>query len=142
MWQRSLTSEVSETQLPVRRFWRWPATWNSLKVVLYHPLGTVPSLPTSLCPVHLSVSASLSSWDACQCPGWPGPIWLVCPCGLVLHHQLEPEPELTAETPSAHVAGDIPSSLPRDSLPETPTSEMGGSLDVPPSPEHPLQKGN
>lgn len=142
MWQPSLTSEVFETQLPVRRFWQWPATWNYLKVALYHPLGTMPSLPTSLCHAHLSVSASLSSWDAYQCPGWPGPVWLVCPCGLVLHHQLEPEPELIAETPGAHVAADIPSSLPSDSLPETLTSEMGGSLDISPSPEHPFQKRN
>lgn len=140
MWQPSLTSEVFETQLPVRRSWRWPGTWNYLKVVPYHPLGTVPSLPTSLCPAHLSVLASLSSWDASQCPGWPGPTWLVCPCGLVLHHQLEPEP--IAEAPGAHVAADRPSSLPRDSLPETLTSGIGGSLDNPPSPEHPLQKGN
>uniref|UniRef100_A0A8C6GKZ1 Exocyst complex component 3-like 2 n=1 Tax=Mus spicilegus TaxID=10103 RepID=A0A8C6GKZ1_MUSSI len=140
MWQPSLTSEVFETQLPVRRSWRWPGTWNYLKVVPYHPLGTVPSLPTSLCPAHLSVLASLSSWDASQCPGWPGPIWLVCPCILDLHHQLEPEP--IAEAPGAHVAADRPSSLPRDSLPETPTSGIGGSLDNPPSPEHPLQKGN
>lgn len=131
MWRPSLISEVFETRLPVRRSWPWPETWNCLKVEPCHPLGTEPSLPTSLCPAHLSASGSLSSWDASRCPDWPGPVWLVCPCGLVLHHQAEPEP-----------IAEAPPSLPLDSPPETPTSGVGDPLDSSPSPEHPLQKGN
>uniref|UniRef100_A0A8C2M735 Uncharacterized protein n=1 Tax=Cricetulus griseus TaxID=10029 RepID=A0A8C2M735_CRIGR len=118
-WQPCWTSEGFETQLPARRFWRWPGTWNYLKVVPYRPLGTAPSLLTSLCPARPSASASLSSWGASLSPGWPGPGWLVCPCGLVLHRHLEPEPN--AEAPGAQVAAETPSSLP-----ETLTSGMGG----------------
>lgn len=140
MWQPSLTSEAFETQLPVRRSWRWPGTWNYLNVVPYHPLETGRFLPTSLCPAPLSASGSLCLGDASLCPGWVGPVWLVCPCGLVLHRQLEPEPN--AEAPGVHVAADPPSSLPCDSLPEPHTSGMGGPLGIPPSPEHLLQKGN
>lgn len=136
MWQPSWTSEDFGTQLPARRFWRWPGTWNYLKVVPYHQLGIAPSLLTFRCPAHPSASASLSSWGASLSPGWPGPVWLVCPCGLILHRQLEPEPN--AEAPGTHAAAEIPSSLPCDSLPETPTSGMAGALDLPPSPECPL----
>uniref|UniRef100_A0A8C8UBJ7 Exocyst complex component 3-like 2 n=1 Tax=Peromyscus maniculatus bairdii TaxID=230844 RepID=A0A8C8UBJ7_PERMB len=139
MWQPSWTSEDCGTQLPVRRFWRWPGTWNSLKVVPYHPLGTAPSLRTSPCPAHPSASASLSSWGASRSPGWPGPAWLVCPCGHGLRRQFEPEP--SAEAAGAHAAADPPSSLPRDPWPETRASGTGGALASPPSPECP-PKGN
>lgn len=135
MWQPSWTSEDCGTRLPVRRFWRWPGTWNSLKVVPYHPLGTTPSLRTSPCPAHPSASASLSSWGASPSPGWPGPAWLVCPCGHGLRRQFEPEP--SAEAAGAHAAADPPSSLPRDPWPETRASGTGGALASPPSPECP-----
>lgn len=93
-WQPSSTSAACTTQLPARRSWPWPGTWNCLRGEPCHPLGTVPSSQTSPCPAHLSASASLSSWAAFPSPGWPGLVWPVCPgFGLCLHHGPLPNAE-------------------------------------------------
>jgi hypothetical protein len=113
-----------------------------------HLLGTELSSPTSLCPARLSASVSLSSWVTSLSPGWPGPVWPVCPCGLGLHLQpgLGPAAEAPLPAPRLSVpqsAADAPSSpgVPYDSLPGTQSPGMEGASESPPSPKHTLQKG-
>lgn len=101
-WRPSWISGACATQPPATRSWRWPGTWNCLRGKPCHPLGTVPSSRTSLCPARLSAWVSLSSRAASPSPSWPGPAWPVYPgSGLRLHHGLGPNAETSR--PSASV---------------------------------------
>lgn len=94
MWLPFLTSVACTTQLPAMKSWLWPETWNCLRGEPCPLLVTVPSSQTSPCPTHLSASASLSSWATSPSPGWPGPVWPICPgFGLCLHPGLGPDAE-------------------------------------------------
>uniref|UniRef100_A0A8C9PPJ2 Uncharacterized protein n=1 Tax=Spermophilus dauricus TaxID=99837 RepID=A0A8C9PPJ2_SPEDA len=112
-WRPSSTCADCTTLRRARRSWPWPGTWNSVRGEPCRPLGIVPSSRTSLCPALLSASASPSPWAASPCPGWPGPAWPVCPCGLGLCPRRGPAPSAEAlpalGLSAPHFAAETPS---------------------------------
>uniref|UniRef100_A0A8D0MFL6 Uncharacterized protein n=1 Tax=Sus scrofa TaxID=9823 RepID=A0A8D0MFL6_PIG len=122
-WQPSWTCGASAAPPPAMRSWRWPGTWNCRRGAACHALGTVPSSQTSLCPGRPSASASLSSWAASPCPGWPA-----CPG---LGPRLHPGPGPNAETLQPRLG--VPHSL----LPgQGPTLGQGSGRCGPPRSHH------
>lgn len=152
MWRLSSTFVACATQPPARRSWRWPGTWSCRRGEPCCPLGTAPSSQTSPCPARPSAWAFLSSWATSPSPGWPGPIWPVCPglrpplcphCGPRPGPDAEGPPALLLSSPIFAADKWPPARPPPNSLPGTTDPWDGKSLrGLPGHPKLPVQKGN
>uniref|UniRef100_A0A8D2KP50 Exocyst complex component 3 like 2 n=1 Tax=Urocitellus parryii TaxID=9999 RepID=A0A8D2KP50_UROPR len=135
-WRPSSTCADCTTLRRARRSWPWPGTWNSVRGEPCRPLGIGPSSRTSPCPALLSASASPSPWAASPCPGWPGPAWPVCPCGLGLcpcpgpGPSAEALPALGLSAPHFAAETPCPCATARDSLPGPQSPGVGRACEV------------